>query len=296
VRSRSLLYVLAAALGAAGAMPATLAAQIRASERASISQTIDGTVFTIDYARPQARGRDSLFGRVVQWGEVWTPGANWATTLEVNRDVTLDGHTVKKGKYSVWMVVRPEAWTVVLDPRFQLYHEEHPDSTPDQIRWSVRPERGGFTEALTWSVPEVRPDGAVFTMAWGTVRVPINAQVTPKHPIPTPSDVAAPFVGRYVVEWIPELGAKKDTVELYYDAGVLRQRWTPILSIYPALQLQPMVHIGDDLFIPTILVNGRVREMVSDMVFEFERKDGKVVALEVRDDKDVLLGAGYRLK
>ncbi len=32
-------------------------AQIKASERGGVHQTIDGTTITIDYARPRARGR-----------------------------------------------------------------------------------------------------------------------------------------------------------------------------------------------------------------------------------------------
>ena len=62
---------------------------------------------TINYARPRARGRSPLFGKVVRWGDTWTPGANWATTLEVSREVRLDGHPIPKGKYSVWFVVQP---------------------------------------------------------------------------------------------------------------------------------------------------------------------------------------------
>jgi hypothetical protein len=84
--------------------------QIRASEVGSMSQIIDGTKISMEYSRPRARGRDPLFGgRVVHWNEVWTPGANWATTLEASKDVTLNGQRVPKGKYSVWLVVRQNA-------------------------------------------------------------------------------------------------------------------------------------------------------------------------------------------
>ena len=54
-------------------LPSLLSAQVRASEHGVVSQTVNGTTITIDYSRPVARGRDSLFGRVVHWGEVWTP-------------------------------------------------------------------------------------------------------------------------------------------------------------------------------------------------------------------------------
>ena len=135
-------------------MPAGLSAQMRASERGSVSQTIDGTVITIDYSRPQVRGRDSLFGGVEHWGAVWTPGANWATTLEVNRPLTLDGHPLAPGKYSLWLVIQPEEWTMVIDPRHRMYHVPYPDSTADQIRYQVKPGTGPFNEMLTFTVRE----------------------------------------------------------------------------------------------------------------------------------------------
>ncbi len=94
--------LLAIAVVTCGVAPAAQA-QVRTSERATVSQTIDGTVIEIDYARPRLRGRTS-FGGVVHWGEMWTPGANWATTLRVSRDVRLDGHLVPAGEYSVWFV------------------------------------------------------------------------------------------------------------------------------------------------------------------------------------------------
>jgi len=109
-----------------------------------VSQTVDGTKLTVTYSRPRARTRDSLFGKVVKWNEVWTPGANMATSLEVNKSVKLDGHPVPKGKYSVWMVVRPTGnWTFVLDPRSDLYHEAHP----------ARPRNRSGSRSIPWRGP-----------------------------------------------------------------------------------------------------------------------------------------------
>ncbi|HEX5817332.1 MAG TPA: DUF2911 domain-containing protein, partial [Gemmatimonadales bacterium] len=62
-------------------------AQVRASERAEVKQTVDGTTITVNYARPRLRGRTDVFGTQVPWGEIWTPGANEATTLAVSKDV-----------------------------------------------------------------------------------------------------------------------------------------------------------------------------------------------------------------
>ena len=71
-------------------LPASLQAQPRASERAQLTQTANGTTLSLDYSRPVAGGRENLRGGVVHWGELWTPGANWATTLEVDRDMVLN--------------------------------------------------------------------------------------------------------------------------------------------------------------------------------------------------------------
>ncbi|MGE0440542.1 MAG: DUF2911 domain-containing protein [Gemmatimonadales bacterium] len=284
--------LLAAALVTAG--PAALAGQVRASERSTVSQTVDGTVFTINYARPQVRGRTAIFGREVRWGEVWTPGANWATTLEVNRDVTLDGHRVPKGKYSVWFTVTQGDWTVILDPRHLRYHTEHPDSTAAQIRWTIRPESGGAVEILTWSFPEVRPDGAILRFEWADRSVTLAAQVQPSHPIPIAEAEVAPYLGKWEWRWADDTTSVIG-MELYYRDGMLLQRYTPFPSWYPTLQDQPMVRINDDWFIPTIIRNGRILEMVADMVFEFTRVNGRPMSFEVRDDTDALLGSGRRV-
>ena len=83
--------------------PASLAAQIRASERGSVSQTIDGTTMTVAYARPAVHER-ALFGELVPYDSPWT-GANWATTFEADRDVRLNGtrtvHGVPPSFYSL---------------------------------------------------------------------------------------------------------------------------------------------------------------------------------------------------
>jgi len=78
-------------------------AQIAASEFSTISQSVDGTVISIEYSRPSRRGRDTLFGGVMAYGQVITPGANMATTIEFSNNVKIDGNAIPAGKYSVWI-------------------------------------------------------------------------------------------------------------------------------------------------------------------------------------------------
>ena len=134
------------------ATPGTLQAQLRASERGMVVQQIDGTKITVDYSRPRARGRSPIYGApMVSWGEMWTPGADSATTLLLSKDARIGGKDVAGGKYSVWVVVRKdETWTVVLDPKWEQFHTDHPDSTTTQIRFAVQPRAVSPVEVLTW--------------------------------------------------------------------------------------------------------------------------------------------------
>jgi hypothetical protein len=94
-------------MGLTGATPS--GAQIRASERALVAQDVER--LTVDYSRPQARGRE-LYGTLEPWGRARTPGADRATTLELDEPVTILGIPVPKGRYSVWLRLEEQGpWT-----------------------------------------------------------------------------------------------------------------------------------------------------------------------------------------
>ena len=290
------------------AVPSEMRAQFRASELGSVAQTIDGTRITVEFSRPQVRGRDSLFGRVVRWGEVWTPGANWATTLELSRDIKLNEHPVPKGKYSVWMVVRPgPEWSFVLDPRFRRFHMNPPDSTPEQIRFAIRPEQRPAVEVLSWWFPATRPTGGTLAMQWGTTYVGLDIEVTPTHPVTVSAEQAAPFVGTYELRFVaPADQLPPDTTIMWeplrnepvsftvtHEGGRLVARWKSPVS--PRIFTILLVPLTKDWFLTGFLdQRGAVRDLEIEMVFEFARVEGKVSGFELRGLGDALLATGKR--
>jgi hypothetical protein len=293
MRLHLLLGPAAVLLGAASG----LSAQVRASEPAKVSQTIDGTVLTIEYSRPRVRGRDSLFGEEVKWEEVWTPGANWATTLELSKDIRLDGHPVAKGKYSVWLAVRPSGpWTMVLDPRHHRFHTQHPDSTADQIRFATTPEVGPFTEVLTWSVPEIRVTGGTLVMQWGTTRVAFRVDVEPSYSLATSAARAGPYLGRYEFAWTEkEPGDTLPiTLTISQKDSTLVGEWNP--RPWPEAGPFILIPIKEDWFIAGFTEKGELYEVEKDMVIEFARKRGQKLAntFEVRGEGDSLIATGRR--
>ena len=147
--------------------------------------------------------------------------------------MTIDGHPVPKGKYTVWLVVRRDAWTMVLDPRVPRYHEERPDSTADQVRWTVHPGAGGFTETLTWSFPEMRPDGGRLLLAWGTTQLALDFTVPARYPAPVSRAIAEPILGRYEWQWADDTSRAVSVAEFYYEEGMVKQRYMAFSACTP---------------------------------------------------------------
>jgi hypothetical protein len=281
------------AVGTVLAAPAS--AQIRASERSTLSQTIDGTVITLDFARPRLRDRMPIFGKVVRWGEVWTPGANWATTLETNRPIELGHHAVPKGKYSVWLVVRETGpWTLVLDPDHHRYHMDPPDSSAAEVRIPVEPQPAPRTEVLTWSFPELRVSGGTLAIQWAESVVSVDLKVSPSYGITMSPEDAAPYVGRYQYAWRAALGEKADTLGLVltYEKGSLYAHYVPKDDYFGDFV---MIRLADGSMIPGLFDKGEIYEVVREMVFEFKGPKGRPDTFEVRDDHDEVIATGKRL-
>lgn len=275
--------------------PTIGSAQVRASELASVSQTVDGTRLTVEYSRPRARGREALFGGEVKWNEVWTPGANWATTFETSKEIQLDHHRIPKGKYSVWLVVKEgKAWTFVLDPRPRLFHMAHPDSAADQIRFDVEPVPAPFAEILTWEFPTVTPKGATMAMSWGAVLVTLEAEVTPTYALTMPAAKAQPYLGTWDFAWadVAPGDSLRTTMTLSYEDGSLIGTFAP--ALWPGADRMVMIQTKPDWFLPGWLVKGELYDVERSMGMEFTRKGGKVVSYEVRDEKDELMAKGKR--
>jgi len=260
-----LLLLLAVALSAPGAA----SAQIRASERAVVSQTLDGTTLTLEYYRPVAKGRD-LFGGIVPWNVVWTPGANWATTLEVSRDVRLNGVEVPAGKYSVWAIPRPDRFTVTLNPEPEIFHFHKPDSTDAQIHISAVPVQAPHQELLTWSFPNVRGDAALMQFQWGTTAIPLQVIAEPSRPVALSREERALYTGAYHLEMTPGLGwPDSGTLEVVETDGRLRARMP--FGIHP--EDDPwfdLIPAGEGRFNPGLYRDGEIFGVEMGVNIEFQ--------------------------
>jgi hypothetical protein len=151
--------------------------QVSKSQAAVVGQRIANTEAVITYSRPVARGR-TLFGGIVPYGEVWNPGADQATAISTTRDVQINGHPLRAGRYSVWMIPRAAQWTVIFSSAADAYHTPYPGEDKDVLRFDVAPRTGPHTEVLTFDFATVEGKDAELQFRWGTVVVPLTLKVS----------------------------------------------------------------------------------------------------------------------
>lgn len=81
------------------------------SPMGKVTQVVGLTDVEIAYSRPSMKGR-TIFGDLVPFGKVWRAGANGNSTISFSEDVTIDGKTLKKGKYALFVTPKAESWDV----------------------------------------------------------------------------------------------------------------------------------------------------------------------------------------
>lgn len=149
----------------------------RRSQQAAVTQMLGATRIEVRYSRPSARGRE-LFGALVPWGRVWTPGADTATNVTFSDSVRVNGQPLPAGTYSLWTIPRDSAWTVIFSRAHPVWHIPYPEGR-DALRVESVPRQGTHMELLTFTFPEVDAFRGELVMQWGTTVLPITIEAQP---------------------------------------------------------------------------------------------------------------------
>jgi hypothetical protein len=76
----------------------------------------DGKTITVNYSSPRAKGR-KIFGDLVPYGQVWRTGANEATTLVTDANLSIGGKDVPAGSYTIFTVPNADKWTLIVSKK-----------------------------------------------------------------------------------------------------------------------------------------------------------------------------------
>jgi len=192
--------------GAAAAAPAQQAPRIpraAASTRASVEVLIDSrwdsgeggwfgalnlagpAKIAIDYGQPHMRGRNVIgMPGVVPWDTVWRTGANMATQLSTEVDMTIGNTFVPRGVYTLFSLPTRNGWKLVISKETLQWGTDY-DASKDFARVDLRQRTlAEPVESLTfWLVPAIEPQTSktfphgVLKFAWGNTELSTDWKV-----------------------------------------------------------------------------------------------------------------------
>ncbi|WP_298299515.1 DUF2911 domain-containing protein [Hydrotalea sp.] len=138
----------------------------RPSPPATVTATThNGVTIQIDYSQPAVKGR-TIGKDIAPYGEVWRTGANEATVFQVNKDVTIDGKSLKAGKYSLYSIPGANEWTIILNKSWNQWGTVY-NKKDDVMRFQAKPLQHAFTERMTFTIS---PSGEV-GLLWGNIQI-----------------------------------------------------------------------------------------------------------------------------
>ena len=278
------------------AAAAGLHAQGLASPFGSVTQKVDSTTVTVEYYRPAVRGR-TIFGSLVRWGAPWT-GANWATTLQVDHAVTIEGHPLPAGKYSLWMMPaeRPDSWTVILNRSARRFHTQRPDPAEDQLRFKVPADSAPHLELLTFSFPVVSHRGATLEFHWAGTVLPMRIEFgitqggTAAHPWSS-------YVGSYELRDARDPAGKAFRYDITERGNALWVHTTTEV-VEEGLDVDfDLAPAGGDSFHPREYKNGKLVGTELDELITFQLEGNRATGFDIRGIAEAkLLGHATRSK
>ena len=77
-------------------------------------KTNDLPLLRIIYSRPQKQGR-KVFGELIKYNEPWRLGANEATEIEIFKPISIQGKTVKAGRYIMYCIPQETKWKLIIN-------------------------------------------------------------------------------------------------------------------------------------------------------------------------------------
>jgi hypothetical protein len=144
-----------------------------ASPPETATGAIAGKTITIKYSSPRVKGReghvftkDGLISHNPHY-PVWRAGANSATTLQTDADLTIGDLTVQKGTYTLFVDISdPDNWTLIVNKETGEWGLAY-DGTQDLGRVKMKMGKpAAVVENLLWTVDGDGGNGGKFTLAW----------------------------------------------------------------------------------------------------------------------------------
>ncbi len=123
-----------------------------ASPAASATGKINGASISINYSSPSVKER-VIWGELVPFNKIWRAGANAATTIETDKDLTIEGKKLPTGKYSFFVIPNEKECVLIFNKVAKMSGTSNYNEKEDQLRVSVKPQiSDSSNESLVYTI------------------------------------------------------------------------------------------------------------------------------------------------
>ena len=150
------------------------------SPRDTLTLTQEGLTLEVDYSQPFKKDRiifgNDADGALVPYGKYWRLGANFATTFEINKEISFAGRPLAAGKYRVYAVPEEDHWVISLNSEFGSFGYTEPDYEKDIMSVNIASAQL-MTAVEQFTIDFVEGDDSLsLRFRWDTtsVSLPIN--------------------------------------------------------------------------------------------------------------------------
>lgn len=148
-----------------------------ASPAATATGKIGNATVTIKYSSPGVKGRD-IWGQLVPYGQVWRTGANEATTITFDKDLAVEGQTLKAGTYALFTIPAENEWTVIFNKTAKQWGAYKYEQAEDALRVKVKPMAAKeMNERMKIEVVSKGKNAGSILLKWEKLQVPISLKV-----------------------------------------------------------------------------------------------------------------------
>ena len=139
-----------------------------ASPHKGVKGKVGAATITIRYGSPYVKGR-KIWGGLEPYGKVYRAGADSGTTLTTDKDIMVEGKSLKAGKYAFFVIpVEKGKWTVIFNKTAEQWGAFKYDEKQDALRVMVMPKAHAMTESLTYVITK-----GGFSMDWDKISIPV---------------------------------------------------------------------------------------------------------------------------
>lgn len=108
-----------------------------ASPAAAATGKINGATISVNYSSPSVKGR-VIWGELVPFNKIWRAGANAATTIETDKDLTIEGSKLPAGKYAIFVIPSEKECVLIFNKVAKQSGTYNYNEKEDQLRVTVK--------------------------------------------------------------------------------------------------------------------------------------------------------------